>query len=135
MFEHASDCKILIKHLHQLQVVEGETAKEAAGPKGGSTSNLSTNPGKIFFAKLQKQNEPQEKSLSRVSSMSTIGESEEEDSGKGNDDSILVTIQKELLDLTLKANGKADLYFHAYFWTTFGLHLYMRTNHSNNIQT
>jgi len=35
----------------------------------------------------------------------------------------------------LKANGKADLYFHAYFWTTFALHLFMRANHSNSIQT
>ena len=67
--------------------------------------------------------------------MSTIPESEEDDSGKGKEDATLLILQKELLDLTLKANGKADLYSHAYFWSTFGLHLYMRANHSNSVQT
>jgi hypothetical protein len=32
--------------------------------------------------------------------------------------STLFVVKKEFLDLTLKANGKADLYFHAYFWNT-----------------
>lgn len=28
-------------------------------------------------------------------------------------------LNKEYLDLTVFANGKAELYFHAYFWTTY----------------
>jgi len=35
------------------------------------------------------------------------------------------------LDLTLRANGKADLYFHAYFWSTFALNVYLLANQSN----
>lgn len=37
----------------------------------------------------------------------------------------------DLLDLTLRANGKADLYFHAYFWSTFALNVYLLANQSN----
>ncbi len=44
----------------------------------------------------------------------------------------LLVLQKELLDLTLRANGKTDLYFHAYFWSTFCFHLYLRENHSED---
>ena len=29
------------------------------------------------------------------------------------------SINREFLDLTVKANGKADLYFHAYVWTQY----------------
>ncbi len=36
--------------------------------------------------------------------------------------------------MTLNANGKADLYFHAYFWTTFSEHLFMRANHSTSLE-
>ena len=36
-----------------------------------------------------------------------------------NDDSEGFTINREYLDLTVKANGKADLYFHAYVWTQY----------------
>jgi len=31
------------------------------------------------------------------------------------DDHIVLTINKPFIQLTMKANGKADLYFHAYF--------------------
>lgn len=35
------------------------------------------------------------------------------------DDNALFTLSQDLIQLTLRANGKADLYFHAYFWQTF----------------
>lgn len=35
------------------------------------------------------------------------------------------------IQLTLKANGKADLYFHAYLWFNFILSLYQRGNTDN----
>ena len=40
-------------------------------------------------------------------------------------------MQKDFIELTLKANGKADLYFHAYFWHTFAVALFQRANHSS----
>ena len=59
MFEHASDCKILIKHLQQLKPSdELPSPKEAAGPKGGSTTQIfGTNVGKVFYVKLERSKE------------------------------------------------------------------------------
>jgi len=35
------------------------------------------------------------------------------------DSSILMTIKKAFIELAMKANGKADLYFHSYFIETY----------------
>ena len=35
------------------------------------------------------------------------------------EDNILIDINKAYLELTMKANGKADLYFHAYMWDKY----------------
>lgn len=32
---------------------------------------------------------------------------------------VVVKINKSFIDLAMKANGKADLYFHAYFWEQY----------------
>ena len=39
---------------------------------------------------------------------------------------IVVKINKSFIELAMKANGKADLYFHAYFWEQYlkGLDVY-----------
>lgn len=34
-------------------------------------------------------------------------------------DNIILLINKPFIQLTMKANGKADLYFHAYFWEKY----------------
>ena len=44
------------------------------------------------------------------------------DSKTVNNEQVLLSFKKSLIDLTLKANGKADLYFHAYLW-----HIYILT--------
>jgi len=31
----------------------------------------------------------------------------------------VIKINKKYVDMTLQANGKAELYFHAYFWSTY----------------
>lgn len=36
-----------------------------------------------------------------------------------SDDDVLFSIEQNFLNLTFKANGKADLYFDAYFWTRY----------------
>lgn len=38
---------------------------------------------------------------------------------KEEDSDSLIHIKREYIELTLNANGKAELYFHAYFWTTY----------------
>ena len=40
-------------------------------------------------------------------------------STESDDSSALIKIRKEFIELTLNANGKAELYFHAYFWSTY----------------
>ena len=35
------------------------------------------------------------------------------------DDNIVLKINLKFIDLVMKANGKADLYFHAYFWQQY----------------
>lgn len=44
----------------------------------------------------------------------------------------LFNIKRDFIDLTLRANGKADLYFHAYFWYRFAMNLYLRENTTGN---
>lgn len=86
LFEHASDCRSLLKLLH---TVEGIT--EADGP--------ATKKGEVFYIKLQ---------------VGDVSSSDEEKEAK-----CIFTLKKDFVDLTLKANGKAELYFHAHFWLTF----------------
>jgi hypothetical protein len=41
------------------------------------------------------------------------------------DDNIILTINKPFIQLTMRANGKADLYFHAYFVEKYLRSLYV----------
>ena len=41
------------------------------------------------------------------------------------EDNIILTINKPFIQLTMKANGKADLYFHAYFVEKYLRSLYV----------
>jgi len=34
-------------------------------------------------------------------------------------ENVILSINKPFIQLTMKANGKADLYFHAYFWEQY----------------
>jgi len=38
---------------------------------------------------------------------------------KIKENNIILTVNKPFIQLTMKANGKADLYFHAYFWEKY----------------
>lgn len=40
-------------------------------------------------------------------------------SSKENDSSAALVLKREYVSLTLSANGKAELYFHAYVWTAY----------------
>lgn len=41
-----------------------------------------------------------------------------------NDTTSALLLKKEYVELTMVANGKAELYFHAYFWTTYMSNLF-----------
>jgi hypothetical protein len=36
-----------------------------------------------------------------------------------NNPECILNLKQEYIDLTLAANGKAEIYFHAYFWTSY----------------
>jgi hypothetical protein len=89
-----------------------------------------------FYLKLEKDssnlsaNGAENKNLPHISSVSTNLSTLSEDSSEDTkvDENVLIVIKKSLLDLTLKANGKADLYFHAYFWSLYITSIFERTN-------
>ena len=41
-----------------------------------------------------------------------------------------MSIKRSYTELTIKANGKADLYFHAYIWHTYLVNLFLKV-HNN----
>jgi hypothetical protein len=47
----------------------------------------------------------------------------------------LFSLNPELIDVAIKANGKAELYFHAYFWNTFSQHLHAKAHPDNKDST
>ena len=47
---------------------------------------------------------------------------------------ICVRLNQEYLDLTLRSNGKMELYFHAYFWTSY-IHYFAPASMSEEIRT
>lgn len=42
-----------------------------------------------------------------------------EELGITKDKNIVLKINRNFIDLAMQANGKADLYFHAYFWEQY----------------
>lgn len=117
LFEHASDSRVLLKLLQQIKVAPGD----GPGQKRSSTEVASP----ALYIKLAEGGSPSSQSSS-PSKMST-SESIDSDSLAG-DDNALFTLNRDLIQLTLRANGKADLYFHAYFWQTFAQALFKRDN-------
>lgn len=110
MFEHASECKILLKHLQRAN--DSDLVKQ--GPKT-SVSSTQVTQEQQFYVKLTETKAAQG-SDSPIGSPSKIIDK----------DNIILTLERSLIDLTLTANGKADLYFHAYFWYTFSTGLYQQ---------
>lgn len=111
-FEHAADSKVLIDQL--TQIADAPNQKEL---------NLTT-----FFVKIV--DEPQV-------STSKDGKSTEDEKNQAEiklaekfqarifddlkikQEHIILNLNKPFIQLTMKANGKADLYFHAYFWEKY----------------
>ena len=95
VFEHASDCRVLLKHLQRLK---GEHDTQKVSP--------------LLYIRINHDNQ------------------DVQDSSKATQDdkSVLISFSKTFIDLTLNANGKADLYFHAYIWLILIESLYERSN-------
>ena len=111
VFEHAADSKVLIDQLCQIQ--DGAPIKDngtsfyvriidepsVSASKDGKGLEDEKNAAEIKLA---------EKYQARIF-----------DDLKIKQDNIVLNLNKPFIQLTMKANGKADLYFHAYFWEKY----------------
>lgn len=70
--------------------------------------------------------------ISQSPSVSTNLDSlEEETIESKNEKDFVLSLKRNFIELTLKANGKADLYFHAYLWHLYILNLYLKAHPSS----
>ena len=111
-FEHAADSKVLIDQL--TQIVDVGNIKD---------TNVTT-----FFVKIidetQVSASKDGKSIEDEKNLAEIKLAEKYqtkifDDLKIKQEHIILNINKPFILLTMKANGKADLYFHAYFWEKY----------------
>lgn len=109
VFEHAADSKVLIDQLTQIEDVESQ--KE---------TNLTS-----FFVKIVDEVQSKDgKAVEDEKNLQEIKLAEKFqarifDDLKIKQEHIILSINKPFIQLTMKANGKADLYFHAYFWEKY----------------
>ena len=129
IISHACDAKILLDYL-----IEGKSCKRMfdksnvqltgdskdgllkdvnAGANGKKTDYQKDMPGKslvdsqnVFYVQLYQEKEKELPNQKKVDF-------------DVKDDFIILKINKEFFELFIQANGKADLYFHAYFWDKY----------------
>lgn len=97
------DSKTLVEHLY--------TLKGTASSKSDSESN--------FFVEIIDDKEG--KSADELDLQSQLEKNKSavlRDLGVSQEN-IILKLSKPYIELTMKAHGKADLYFHAYFWNTY----------------
>jgi len=114
VFEHAADSRVLIDQLvnlpdakiavskdntYYVKIIDEPQSKDSKMPEEESNMNEIALANK-FQAQIMKE----------------LGLHE---------DNIILTINKPFIQLTMKANGKADLYFHAYFIEKYLRSLYV----------
>lgn len=112
VFEHAADCKVLIDHLSQLPADMRSSAQN--NYKAPSKDDV------CFFVQIVDESATGKESLDGEHAKLTQKYEqkilEELNITKEN---VVLKINKSFIELAMKANGKADLYFHAYFWEQY----------------
>lgn len=93
IFEHVADAKVLVDRLVQLK-----------------SSRISTHSVTPYFVKLVEQTDENKSVELEKKFIDKIAQDL-----KVSFKNWFLTVNKAYIDLTMKANGKADLYFHAYF--------------------
>jgi hypothetical protein len=110
VFEHAADSKVLIDQLCQIQ--DGAPIKDS----GNYFVRIIDEP-QVSTAKDGKSLED-EKNAAEIK-LAEKYQARIFDDLKMKQENIILNINKPFIQLTMKANGKADLYFHAYFWEKY----------------
>lgn len=102
MFEHASDARILLKLLESIKAEPIKVSKD------------------LRYVRVEIQENDTSASqdgLTPSSSVSTnLSSLEDSQADDSSSRPYLISINSSFIDLVLRANGKADLYFHAYLW-------------------
>ena len=109
VFEHAADSKILIDHLIQMN---------DSHMKEGSANEIQ------WFMKIVEDHASTKDKADDEANNNEIRLAEKYqktifDELKLKSENVILNINKPFIQLTMKANGKADLYFHAYFWEKY----------------
>ena len=111
MFEHAADSRILVDHLSQIS--DQSTAKSLQGSFYIKVANEAP-------ADPKNEKEEQEVEATFIEQRDLL----DAQTNLGVEESqVLMTLNKAYIDLSMKANGKADLYFHSYFMEKYLLSL------------
>lgn len=113
VFEHACDSKVLVDHLSTMQEGYQQPASATKTPRHQDDvwyfvqiidENLSAKEtGESEHAKLMAKYD--QKILEELKIQ--------------KDKHVVLKINKSFIELAMNANGKADLYFHAYFWEQY----------------
>ena len=115
VFEHAADSRVLIDHLAQLDE-QSSVGLTATASLGAESIMYYVQIVDDLYSKDGKTDDPQSLTDTRAADRQRQ-QLQAELHIKADD--ILLSINKPFIQLTMKANGKADLYFHAYFWEQY----------------
>jgi len=113
VFEHAADSHVLIHHLAHLN-----DPFTPIPPEQGEIT---------YFLKLENDPVTKDGKMTAEAEAASLEEKRLEEKYKQKifeelsikQEHIVMTINRPYIDLTMKANGKADLYFHAHFWEKY----------------
>ena len=113
VFEHAADSHVLIHHLASLNDSFAKVPKDFDEI--------------TYFLKFVNEPVTKDGKLTAEAEASLLEEKKLEDKYQQRifeelrikADNIVLILNRPFIDLTMKANGKADLYFHAYFWEKY----------------
>lgn len=109
VFEHAADCKVLVELLARLPGLK------ASGPIAGYKPPQKGDA--CFFIQIIDEQSPGDKSDGQHADLMNKYEQKIMDElNITKDKNIVLRINRSFIELAMQANGKADLYFHAYFW-------------------
>jgi len=109
VFEHAADCKVLVEHLAQLP----------AGPRAPAQNSKAPSKDDVGYYVLIVDEPGKDDDADRAKLRAKYEQKILEELKITREKNVVLKINKSFIELAMKANGKADLYFHAYFWEQY----------------
>ena len=114
VFEHAADCKVLVDLLARMPGLKSSGHVQGYRPP---------QPDDVCFFIQVVDDMPQGGDKAAESESTELNSKYEQkimqELGITKEKNICLKINRLFIDLAMQANGKADLYFHAYFWEVY----------------